>query len=292
MDSHRFVPGPARIKARKKRRPIIRPVREVGHIKDFPDMDSLTFLQQLTSMGLAGKKTSISTQLFRDSVGQLARRNPESTMGINGKYLIHALDAGNIQECAIEVFGVEPEQQKVFIDPELTMIAITEACELISNAAHKNAKIVFASSRPAATLPLFIELVAMAKESGAQILESFNNTSSLVADGRKDRHLTWCGSVAVLSDGKSLLSTDDAKAADDLLFHLPRPDLVVADHIFAGAALTNGHKTVAFTGLNSLAVAVASLPEKSCIAIPVSLDQPSTHYAIIANYAKSFFQKV
>lgn len=289
MDSHQFVPGP-RINVRKKPRRIVRPTREVGAIETTPDLESLSFLQQLVSMGIAGKKTAISTQLFRDYVGQLARRHPESTMGIGGKYLIHALDAGAIEDGATEIFGIDPTMQKVFIDPELTMIAIDEACELISDAASKGAKMIFATSRPAAMLPLFIELARLARESGAQILESFDNTSSLIADGRKGRHFTWCGSVAVLSDGESLLSTNDAKAADDLLFHLPRPDLVISDHIIAGASLTNAYKTVAFAGLNSLAVAIASIPEKSCLTVPMHLEQPSTHYSIIANYAKTFFK--
>ncbi len=290
MDSHRFVPGPARINVRKKRHRIFRPTREVGSIEDRPDLDSMTFVQQLVKMGLAGKKTSISTQVLRDSVGQLARRNPESTMGITGKYLLHALDAGSVEECASEVFGLDTSRPNIEIDPELSMIAIDEACERISQAAKKGARIIFASSRPASTLPMFIEISRLCSEAGAKILESFDNTSSFIADGRKGRKITWIGSVAVMSDGESLLSTNDAKAADDLLFHLPRPDLVVADHIFAGAALTAGFPTVAFTGLDSLAVAVASVPEGNCLAVPMSLNQPSTHYGIIANYAKSYFE--
>lgn len=289
MDSHRFVPGPPRINVRKKRRPILRPTREVGAIFERPDFESMTFIQQIIKMGLAGKKTSISTQIFRDRIGNLARRNPDATMGINGKYLIHALDAGAIEDGAQEIYGIDATKPVIQIDPELTMIALDEAFERISEAAHKGAKIIFASSRPSATLPLMIELAKLSENAGAKILQSFDNTSSFIADGRKGRNFTWIGSVAVLSDGQSLLSTDDAKAADDLLFHLPRPDIVVADHIFAGAALTGGFSTIAFAGLESLAVAIASIPENNCLAVPLDLCRPSTHYDIIANFAKSYF---
>ena len=290
MDSHQFVPGPARIDLRKKRQRIIRPTREVGSIAERPDLESMSFIQQIVKMGIAGKKTSISTQVFREAVGQLARRNPESTMGINGKYLIHALDAGSIEDGAAEVFGVDTSKPIVEIDPELTMIALDEAFEMISEAANQGAKMVFACSRPAATLPMFIELARLAENSGAKILQSFDNTSSFIADGRKGRTISWVGSVGVISDGQSLLATNDAKAADDLLFHLPRPDLVVADHIFAGASLTNGYPTIAFAGLESLAVAIASIPENQCLTVPMSLDRSSTHYDIIANFAKSYFE--
>lgn len=289
MDEHQFVPGPAIMRVRKKRQRIVRPTREVGAIIDRPDTESMTVVQELIAMGLAGRKTAVSTQVFRDSVGQLARRNPESTMGISGKYFLHALDAGSIEDGAAEVFGVDTSQPTVKIDPELLEIALDEACERLSEAAEKGARIIFACSRPAATLPLFIELARLCSEAGGEILQSYDNTSSFIADGRKDRRITWNGAVGVITDGQSLLATNDAKAADDLFFHLPRPDIVVADHIFAGASLTNGLPTIAFTGLDSLAVAIASIPEKRCLAVPMSLSQPSTHYGVIANYAKSYF---
>ena len=95
-----------------------------------------------------------------------------------------------------------------------------------------------------------------------------------------------------MSDGESLLATDDAKAADDLFFHLPRPDLVVADHIFAGASITCGFPTIAFAGLNSLAVAVASVPESNCLVVPMSLSRTANHYEVIANFAKSYFDNL
>ncbi|MFN8015748.1 MAG: phosphatase [Acidimicrobiia bacterium] len=290
MEEHRFVPGPARFRFKRRPKRILRPLRQAGSLTIRPDIDSLTFEQQLKKLGLSGSRASVSTQIFRDSIGQLARREPQSTMGISAKYLLHALDAGAIEECLEEVFGTDTSRPVVNIDLELTMIALDEAFEKISSAAKKQAKIIFASSRPASMLPLMIELTRLSQECGAEILYSYDNTSSFVADGRKDRQLTWCGQVGVVTDKNSLLATDDAKVADDLIFHLPRPDLVVADHIFAGAALTAGYPTVAFTSLDSVAVAVASVPEPSALAVPLSLNRPSSHYEVIADFARSYFE--
>jgi|GEM_PF-2927371 len=292
MDSHRFVPGQPSIRVAKKKRKIIRPLRSVGAIIDKPDLDAMTFSQSLVKMGIAGKRTSVSTQVFRDSVGQLARRNPESTMGISGKFLLHALDSGSIEECAQEVFGLDTSGATVHIDQELTMIALDEAFDKIATLSSKGAKIIFASSRPAATLSLLIELARLSESVGAKILQSFDDTSSFIADGRKGRHFSWSGGVAVMSDGESILASNDSKAADDLFFHLPRPDLVVADHIYAGASLTSGYPTIAFTGLESLAVAVASVPETNCLAVPMSLSRTANRYGIIANFAKSYFDNL
>lgn len=289
MDSHKFVPAPPKLFVRKKPRRILRPIREVGRIIGHPDIEEMSFEQQIKKLGLAGSRTGISTSAFRDSVGQLARRHKDATLGINPKYLLHALDSGEIENCAKEVYGIETKKSKVAIDPELTTIAFQEMFEKLLEASLGGAKIIFASSRPASTMPLFIDLASLCSNAGAEILDSFSNTSSFIVDGRKDRQLTWVSSVGVVTHEGSLLSTNDANIADELIFHLPRPDLVVADHVFAGAALTNGFPTIALAGLESLAVAVASLPEQNCLAVPVAIDKPCNNYCIITNQAKSLF---
>ncbi len=291
MEEHRFVPSQRNFRVKKKRK-IFRTIKPVGQIIDKPDFESMTFSQSLNKMGISGKRTSISTQVFRESIGQLARRNPASTMGISGKFLLHALDSGSIEECAEEVYGIDSSLASVHIDADLTMIALDEAFDRISKAARQGAKIIFASSRPAATLPLLIEIARLSENIGATILQSFDDTSSFIADGRKGRHFSWSGGVAVMSDGESILASNDAKAADNLLFHLPRPDLVVADHIFAGAAITGGYPTIAFAGLESLAVGVASVPENQCLAVPISLSRTANRYSIIANFAKPYFENL
>ena len=290
MVNHQFVPSPPKRTLWRKPRKIFRVVREPGEIVDRHDFSNLTFIQQINAMRVAGKRSSISTQSFRDLVGQLARRYPQATMGINPKYLRHALDAGSIEDLAIEVYGCDPIQPKVFIDDELFMIALDEAFARISDVARNGGNIIFATSRPNAMLPFMIQLASLADNAGGNVLDLFSNTSPTIIDGRAGRCLTWCAGVGVVSGEGSLLSTNDVKIGDDLLFHLSRPDLVVADHIFAGAALTNGYPTVAFTGFESLAVAVASVPEQQCTSVPISLSLPSNHYEILANNAKSYFK--
>lgn len=289
MTGHQFVPAPPKRILRRKARKIFRVVREPGEIIDRPDFSEMTFIQQIVAMKLAGKRSHISTQIFRDMVGQLARRNPQATLGINPKYLRHALDAGSIESLAEEVYGVDTSQPKVFINEELLMIALDEAFARIADVAKNGGSIIFATSRPGSMLPFMIELAALSHNAGANVLDLFGNTTRTLIDGRSGRCLTWCGGVGVVTGEGSLLATNDIKVGDDLLFHLSRPDLVVADHIFAGAALTNGYPTVAFADFESLAVAVASVPEDNCISVPLSLTQPSNHYEILANNAKSYF---
>lgn len=291
MADQSFVPAPPKVRVRKAPRKILRTTRPANEIVEKPDLSGISFQNKLIELKLAGKQTGMSTQIFRDAITNLVRRNSASTMGINPKYLLHALDAGQIEECATEVYGVDLSKNKIHINAELCEIAIDEAAGRLLDASVNGAKIIFASSRPSATLALFSRLAGLSQEFGATIIDSFTNTSKTIIDGRKGRNLTWCEKVAAVSDEEtmSLLGTNDVKIGDDLFFHLPRPDLVVADHVFAAAALTSGFPTISFVGLESLAVAVASVNEKNDLSVPISLSRPTSHYEIIFDYFEDFF---
>ena len=70
----------------------------------------------------------------------------------------------------------------------------------------------------------------MAVAEGGTVLE--HPESSVVGPG--GRRLWWIDRVAVLTDHESLLADQGTDAADELLFTLSRPTLVVADRSFAG----------------------------------------------------------
>lgn len=292
MADQSFVPAPPKVKVRKAPRKILRTTREAKDIVDRPDLENLSMQNKLRELGLAGPQSGMSTQVFRDNVANLARRNPTATMGVSPKFLLHALDSGQIEEAAEEIYGIDTSKNKIHIDLELSEIAIDEAAMKLLNAAASGAKIIFASSRPAATLPMMSCLANLAQEFGAVILESFTNTSTAIVDGRSGRNLSWSGKVGSVCEVEtmSLLGTNDIKISDDLFFHLPRPDLVVADHVFAAGAIARDYPTISFVGFESLAVAVASVNERNALAVPINLSRPSSHYEIINEYFKDFFE--
>ena len=292
MAEQSFVPAPPKVKVRKAPRKILRTTREVKDIVDRPDLENLSMQNKLRELGLAGPQSGMSTQIFRDEVANLARRNPTSTLGISPKFLLHALDSGQIEDACEEVYGLDTTKNKINIDLELCEIAIDEAAMTLLKASAAGAKIIFASSRPGATLPMMSGLANLAEEFGAVILESFTNTATAIVDGRSGRNLSWSGKVATVCEPAtmSLLGTNDIKISDDLFFHLPRPDLVVADHVFAAGAIARDYPTISFVGLESLAVAVASTNERNALAVPINLSKPSSHYEIINEYFEDFFE--
>ena len=62
--------------------------------------------------------------------------------------------------------------------------------------------------------------------------------------GPQGLRIWWIDRVAVLTDQAGLLADDSVEAADEFLFTLPRPDLVVADRTFAGVAAGAGSRSL------------------------------------------------
>jgi hypothetical protein len=85
--------------------------------------------------------------------------------------------------------------------------------------------------------------------------------------------------VAVLTDGAALLADDSIEAAEEWLFTLARPDLVVADHAYAGVASAAGLEVVAFADLDAVALAVAAWQGRAIRVIPLDDRRPPSAYA-------------
>jgi hypothetical protein len=116
-------------------------------------------------------------------------------------------------------------------------------------------RIAFATGRPASLLGLYRALADAASVAGGEVL-SASQSGPIDARGLR---IWWVDGVATVSDGESLLADDSTVAADELLFMLPRPDLLVGDRAFAGTAAGAGLEVVAFADLDAIALAVCGL---------------------------------
>ena len=88
--------------------------------------------------------------------------------------------------------------------------------------------------------------MARAGAAGADVLAA-DETGVVGLSGRRVR---WIDKVAVLTDGAALLGDDSVDAANEWLFTLARPDLVVCDRTYAGVAVATGLEVVAFADLD------------------------------------------
>ncbi|MBM3660826.1 MAG: hypothetical protein FJW95_15185, partial [Actinobacteria bacterium] len=131
---------------------------------------------------------------------------------------------------------------------------------------------------PASLLGLAQWVAGEAAAGGARILTS--TTASIDGGGR--RELWWVGDVAVLTDGQHLLAGDAVPGGDDWLFAVGRPDLVVADRGFAGAALRAGVEVIAWADLDAPALSLAAARGRPIVVVPLDEQRPAPAYDAVA----------
>ena len=139
-------------------------------------------------------------------------------------------------------------------------------------------RIAFATSSPASLFTLHRELARVARDAGAAVYDSSETASFRGRDTQKAR-VRWVDRVAMVTDGRALLGDDPSGlAAEELLFAIGHPDLVVADRTFAGRALAAGHEVVAFAGLDAVALAVAEWRGSAIRIVPLDEQRPPDAY--------------
>jgi len=177
---------------------------------------------------------------------------------------------------AVEVqYGWEGDGPRARIAPARTVDGFTAAVSRILEVARDGGRCAFASARPAALLQLYRRLAVCAAAEGAEVLTG----QETVGFGRNGRRVRWIDDVAVLTDGAALLADDSVEGAEEWLFTLARPDLVVADHSYAGVASASGLEVVAFADLDAVALAVAAWQGRALRIVPLDDRRPPPSYA-------------
>ena len=172
------------------------------------------------------------------------------------------------------VYGWDGEGPSARISATNTVDGFDAACTRIVEVARDGGRIAFATACPASLLPLYRSLADAAVVLGAEVLTG-RESAPFGAGGRR---LRWLDRVAVVTDGGAILADDDAAAADELLFTVARPDLVVGDRCFAGVALAAGIEVVAFADLDAAILAVAAHRGRAVRVVPLDERRPPAAY--------------
>lgn len=173
------------------------------------------------------------------------------------------------------IFGATASEPH--IDPELTVSAARGAIARVSEVASANARIALATSLPASLLTMHLAIARFARISGAEVADD-EDAGRMRVDGRADRHLRWVDGVAVVTDGRSLLSVRGLEAAQEWLFMIPRPALVIADGPYAEVALDAGVEVIAFAGLDHCSLALAAGRTRHGFVVPMWTDRSPGAY--------------
>lgn len=229
----------------------------------------------------------------------LAGRWPGAMFGLSpaGRW-----DEDDVLALMAERVGVSPDaaHQKGAdrIDPDLTLAGLDRMAERLAAGARPGARVVVATGHPAGLLPVHLAVASALRRAGAQVLTPA--AGAQYASGRDgsdrgapDREIRYIDDVAVVSNRGELNHTHSPRPMQLVLAGLADageapPDLVVADHGWAGAAAQAGVTAVGFADSNDPALFVGEAEGVVAVSVPLDdnvaphLYAPMTAYLLAA----------
>jgi hypothetical protein len=186
--------------------------------------------------------------------------------------------------------GVDPDPAHFYgddtIDPDLTIEALDAMADRLRLAAERREKVILATGHPTGVLPIYLAVGRALRARGCQVLTPAAGWSYELEtpDGPKVRHIRYVEGVAMLSGAASLHHTHDPHPMEAMLAELATqsgdwPDLVMADHGWAGAAGQAGIDTVGFADCNDPALFAGEAEGKIAVAVPLDDNVLPHHYA-------------
>lgn len=154
------------------------------------------------------------------------------------------------------------------IDADLTVAALDRAAAELRKAAEDGQRVLFATGHPGALLDFHGTLAQALRRRGCEIVRT---PQSVYAD---EGVVVQFGGVAVYERGASLWHTHSPRPMHAVLDALaradePAPDLVVADHGWAGCAAQRGLQTVGLADCNDPALFLGEAEGTLGVAIPL-----------------------
>jgi Phosphatase len=178
------------------------------------------------------------------------------------------------------------------IDPELTVAALDRMAGRLRAAAERGERVLFATGHPPMLLAIHLALASTLRRAGCPVIQpaTGERVSVDVYEGQPRRgHIVYIGGVAMFAMLASLRHTHSPEPMRLMLAALDRagatpPDLVVADHGWAGAAGEAGIDTVGFADTNDPALFAGEAEGKIAVAAPLDDGINPAHYAPLIRY--------
>ena len=232
----------------------------------------------LVAGGVAGPAGHPHHNVF-GNIRKLVAHDPDKLFGLSR--MPEPLDFADIVRVVGDAAGVAIDELATEGAPDIDAGAVLDACaalgERLAEAARGGARVLFATGHPGDLDPLYGAIATIAERSGAGILRPAAEESWF--DDRADHEWTiaYHGPVGMVTDGERPRHTHDPEAMRRMLA-AERPDLVVADHGFAGAAIEAGVETLSFADVNDPALIVAKAHGRTDVVVVLDDHVPAEAY--------------
>lgn len=232
---------------------------------------------RLIQGGLAGPHQSHPRESNVANAGRLSTGDPDYTFGMPD---VASATAEEALAAVAELTGAR-EPGEPYIDPAATLRGVRKAAEVLAAACARGAQILVATGHPTGLLVHHVRLAAAISAAGGNLLQPLDDEVAYRVDGRR-RSIRYFGRVATLVDGANVLHTHLPDAMEAMLDAGPVPDLVFADHGYAGAAAARGIPAIAVMDTNDPALAVAWRRGADLTIIPMDDNRRPASYDVIA----------
>jgi hypothetical protein len=233
---------------------------------------------RLVAGGVTGPHHSHSRQNTVAKARALVEGDPDGSFGLSG---VERYSVSEVLSFLSELTGCSADVEDVdgfdTIDPDLTIAGILAAARRLAKEAARGATLLTVTGHPTGLLEHHIRVVDAYRRAGGKVLRLREEEQLSVKAGRHFE-VRYVANVGCMADWGSLRHTHSAVPMEALLEGEPWPDIVLADHGFAGAAIERGIAAIAVMDINDPALAVARAEKKDVVIIPMDDNRPQRLY--------------
>jgi hypothetical protein len=247
--------------------------------------------QELVDALLAGKVAGPVTSHDRRNVhwkiDRLVEGDPDLQFGLGG---LTSFGPEEVLAMMAEAAGFDPDpllqDGPTAIDPWRVIEACDAAGRRLALAAERGEHVVLATGHPAGLPLLYMATARLLEQNGAKLLRPLAGMDWR-EEGRH-REIRYFRGLAVFTDRGSTLHTHSPGPMQRMLQEV-RPDLVFADHGFAGAAIEAGIDTISIADVNDPAPVVAKRQGRTEVVIVMDDNvQPEDYWPCFQAIAGQF----
>ncbi len=241
-------------------------------------MDLTQTKRALVAAGITGPHQSHSRRNNLSKIDAMLEGDPDGSFGLSG---LDKYSASEVLSFLAELTGcsedIADDCEFDTIDPDRTVAGIVAAAHRLRDEAARGATLLTCTGHPTGMLEHHIRVVDAYRRAGGKV-SLLREDENIGSRPGKHMEVRYNGGVGCLTDWGSLRHTHSSDPMEKLLESEPWPDVVLADHGFAGAAIERGIPTIAVMDINDPALAVASAEGRDAVIIPMDDNRPPRLY--------------